>query len=289
MSKKRSEISRNEEPPEIDDLKLIIGIGPVVERRLHGVGIYTYAQLAALSPADIAAAAIGISGLTSERIIKQDWVGQARKLASGSISSEAQEEVEVPAELVVSSNVSQVELAAPAAEKAECGPPVVAEPELTILALEITEPAPSVAAPPDAKEVPILPPAVAMTGKPHLRQIEMVSADTHTPQDSFVQKQPFNVRLTLDLRDVKVLNDTQFGYRASIYSKSLEGHPRQLVGETIGIVASTGRVTVSVEGIALPKGSYRLKAIVILNQMTTEPAPQAGLLASKESNLLLIF
>src|SRR5581483_6482156 len=39
-----------------DDLKRINRISPAVERRLHCVGIYTYAQLAALSPADIAAA-----------------------------------------------------------------------------------------------------------------------------------------------------------------------------------------------------------------------------------------
>ena len=65
MSKKRSDTSRDEEPLQIDDLKLINGIGPAVERRLHGIGIYTYAQLAALSPADIAAAVASIGGLTA--------------------------------------------------------------------------------------------------------------------------------------------------------------------------------------------------------------------------------
>src|SRR5438067_13667107 len=75
ISKKRSETSRCEKPPKINDLKLVNGIGPVVERRLNGVGIYTYAQLSALSPADLAAAVDGITGLTAERIIKQDWIG----------------------------------------------------------------------------------------------------------------------------------------------------------------------------------------------------------------------
>jgi predicted flap endonuclease-1-like 5' DNA nuclease len=85
MSKKRSETSRGEEPPERDDLRLINGIGSVVERRLNGIGIYTYAQLAALSPADIAAAVGSTGVLTSERIIKEDWIGQARKRATGSL------------------------------------------------------------------------------------------------------------------------------------------------------------------------------------------------------------
>jgi hypothetical protein len=91
MARKHSLASRGAEPPKIDDLKLINGIGPGVEKRLNGVGIYTFAQLATLSPADIAASVADLAGLSAERIIKQDWIGQARKLASESISSEAQE------------------------------------------------------------------------------------------------------------------------------------------------------------------------------------------------------
>lgn len=289
MSKKRSETSRGEEPPEINDLKLINGIGPAVERRLHGVGIYTYSQLAALSPADITSAVAGISGLTSERIIKQDWIGQARKRATGSRSSEAREEVEAPAEPVVPPIVSQVELIAPAAESIETVPPVVAETELAASALEVTEPAPPVVAPPGAKEAHIPPPVVAMTGTPYLHQIETISADAHISQNFFASGQPFNVHLTLDLSGVRMPDDTQFSYRAFIYSKSLEGHPRQVVSETSGIVTSADKVIVSVEGITLSKGTYRLKAMLILNPMTTKLVQQPDLVASKESELLLIF
>jgi predicted flap endonuclease-1-like 5' DNA nuclease len=84
MARRSSSTSMAVKPPNTDDLKLINGIGPGVESRLHGVGIYTFAQLAALSPADIAASVSGLAGLTTERIIKQDWIGQARKLASES-------------------------------------------------------------------------------------------------------------------------------------------------------------------------------------------------------------
>jgi hypothetical protein len=254
MSSRRSDTSRGAEPSKIDDLQLINGIGPVAERRLHGVGIYTYVQLAALLPADIAAAVAGIGGLTSERIIKQDWIGQALKLASKSISSEAEEGLEAPAEPVVAPFVSQVDPTALAAEKTEAVPKVV-----------------------------------VVKGTPRLQQIETFSADTHTPQNCFPYSQPLDVRLTLDLGDVRVSSDTQFSYRASVYSKSMEGYPRQRVGETSGIVTSTDNFTVSVGGIVMPKGTYRLKAMVILNPMTTETTPQSGLVASKESDLLLIF
>lgn len=90
MASKRSPTNRDAEPPRIDDLKQINGIGQGVEKRLNGVGIFTFVQLAALPPADIAAAVAGIAGLSAERIIKQDWIGQARKLAAESLSSEAE-------------------------------------------------------------------------------------------------------------------------------------------------------------------------------------------------------
>lgn len=96
MVRKRSPTDKAAESPRIDDLKQINGIGPAVEKRLNGVGIYAFAQLAAMSPADIAAAVLGIRGLTAESIKTQDWIGQASKLAAESTVSEAQKDVEAP-------------------------------------------------------------------------------------------------------------------------------------------------------------------------------------------------
>src|SRR6266704_4484638 len=98
MSGKRSSTKGAAEPPIIDDLKLINGIGPAVEKRLNGVGIFTFVQLAALSPADIAAAVADLAGLSAERIVKQDWIGQSRKLAAEPTSSDAQQNFEAVAE-----------------------------------------------------------------------------------------------------------------------------------------------------------------------------------------------
>ena len=95
--KKYSSTSGTGEPFAKDNLQVINGIGPKVEKRLNGVGIFTFAQLAALSPADIAAAAVtDLAGLSAECIIKQDWIGQARKLAAESVTSEAHKDVEAP-------------------------------------------------------------------------------------------------------------------------------------------------------------------------------------------------
>lgn len=84
MARRSSSSSMMVKPPNTDDLTLIKGISPDVESRLYGVGIYTFAQLAALSPADIAASVSGLAGLTTDRIITQDWIGQARKSAVAS-------------------------------------------------------------------------------------------------------------------------------------------------------------------------------------------------------------
>jgi extracellular elastinolytic metalloproteinase len=64
-----------------DDLQLINGIGPAIERRLHGAGIHTYAQLAALTADDLAAQ-LSLSGMAARNIVKHDWIGQARNLTA---------------------------------------------------------------------------------------------------------------------------------------------------------------------------------------------------------------
>jgi hypothetical protein len=61
-----------------DDFSLIKGIGPILSKRLHKAGIYTYNQLAVLSPAALAEK---VSGLSAKQITRQDWIGQAHKLA----------------------------------------------------------------------------------------------------------------------------------------------------------------------------------------------------------------
>ncbi len=60
-----------------DDLTKIKGIGPFIEKRLNMIGIYTFQQLADLSPelVDRVGAAIEFF---PHRIVRDDWVGQAR-------------------------------------------------------------------------------------------------------------------------------------------------------------------------------------------------------------------
>jgi predicted flap endonuclease-1-like 5' DNA nuclease len=64
-----------------DDLKQVVGIGPVIEELLHGLGITTFEQLAALSEEEVDRIA-GLLGVFHERIRRDRWVEQAADLAS---------------------------------------------------------------------------------------------------------------------------------------------------------------------------------------------------------------
>ena len=79
MTRKRSGVSRVASSRVVDDFKIIRGIGPLYEKRLHDAGIRTFAQLASQSPEDVAAF---IPKLSVMHVRNQGWILQARKLAS---------------------------------------------------------------------------------------------------------------------------------------------------------------------------------------------------------------
>lgn len=64
-----------------DDLKKISGVGPKLEQKLNGLGIYHYSQIAAFTPENIA----WVDGYLSfkGRITRDDWISQAGMLKSG--------------------------------------------------------------------------------------------------------------------------------------------------------------------------------------------------------------
>jgi large subunit ribosomal protein L21 len=64
-----------------DDLEWIHGIGPGIAEKLHGIGVYHFWQVAALSPQDIAEIEheVGFSG----RAERDHWKDQARDLMAG--------------------------------------------------------------------------------------------------------------------------------------------------------------------------------------------------------------
>ncbi len=68
-------------PAQADDLKLISGVGPKLEKVLHGLGIYTFGQVAKWKKAERE----WVDGYLKfkGRIERDDWVRQAKALAKG--------------------------------------------------------------------------------------------------------------------------------------------------------------------------------------------------------------
>jgi peptide/nickel transport system ATP-binding protein len=67
-----------------DDLKLISGVGPKIERTLHSLGVYTYAQVAGWKKAEREWVDNHLN--FHGRIEREDWVRQAKALAKGGVA-----------------------------------------------------------------------------------------------------------------------------------------------------------------------------------------------------------
>jgi large subunit ribosomal protein L21 len=66
---------------EPDDLKKLSGVGPAIEKKLNAVGLYHFAQVAALTADDVAKLedALHMHG----RVERDGWIEQAKRLAQG--------------------------------------------------------------------------------------------------------------------------------------------------------------------------------------------------------------
>ena len=65
-------------PP--DDLKEIVGIGPILEHTLQSLGLKSFAQIAMITPEDVAMLIVKVDSSIAERVLRERWVEQARDL-----------------------------------------------------------------------------------------------------------------------------------------------------------------------------------------------------------------
>ncbi|MEO0387103.1 MAG: helix-hairpin-helix domain-containing protein [Pseudomonadota bacterium] len=74
-----AEAPKAEEPADVDDLTAIKGIGPKMAGALEAEGITSFRQIADWSPEDVGPLESKIGSLPG-RILRDDWIGQARSL-----------------------------------------------------------------------------------------------------------------------------------------------------------------------------------------------------------------
>ncbi len=68
-------------PAEVDDLTRIRGVGPAMALQLNRLGVYTFAQLAGFSEADLLWLDDNLTGLKGA-CLRGDWVGQSKTFAA---------------------------------------------------------------------------------------------------------------------------------------------------------------------------------------------------------------
>jgi hypothetical protein len=291
--------------PGADDLTRIRGISPKTANRLYEAGILTFAKLGAMSPEEIVARIGALSGVSAESIAKRDWIGQAREFASQlepaaeTTASDGQHRADfaVKLQLNADNTVSQthvmhmqsggeeiwdgwiderlisffvqranLSLAGPGAQAAavvEAAPPV-------FLAEGPAEGPAEAAIKAATKE-----PAKAETrtdpewkGLARLQDLVTIPSHGFQPSRALRSGQPFDVRLLLDLSEIKSPQDTPLNYTATIYAKGLDAQRNQTVGELRGTAKPSEKVSLKFEGAELPQGVYRLQATVKLTQTT---------------------
>lgn len=71
-----------ERPSEVDDLKLISGVGPKMEKMVNKIGVYQFSQIASWKKADVDHVDSLLDGFHG-RIARDEWVKQAKVLAKG--------------------------------------------------------------------------------------------------------------------------------------------------------------------------------------------------------------
>lgn len=108
------------------------------------------------------------------------------------------------------------------------------------------------------------------TGSLRLTQLEVVTTDSHLPIFALREGQPYILRLTLDHRAVVTPKDTPLTYETRIIFKQFNGQD-YFMSVTGSLRLSSVSETISLAGISLPQGMYRLHASVRLYSSQTSP------------------
>lgn len=127
--------------------------------------------------------------------------------------------------------------------------------------------------------------AKSLIGKPHLRKLEIIPAQSRFPSRSFDHNQAFNVRLYLDLAEMRSCGQESFDYTVAVMAKSLDGERRQEFRKDQGTITVSNNSTLNLKWPTLPPGIYRISAALTLSPKDTNVALQDELIASLEGGL----
>ena len=277
-----------------DDLKLISGIGPVIESHLHAAEIRTYIQLATLTSSEIADLLSDLAGISPTRIDKQKWIEQASKLASESTDPDTNSFLEVDenhqkyatftVELLLDRdcNVRRTRiLHVQKREKVKWAGWDTDRLETFIFQSASLRSGDVQTAPAgEGADIPL-----HLDGLLNLQDLEAVLPGSETPRHLIPQNQPFDLNLTLDMRELTAPENGPLQCRVVIYAKDLSGGPRQTVGRAKEHIKIDETHTLAMSSLSLAPGIYRLEADVTL----TRKGDEASLNAISKGGLIQIY
>jgi len=264
--------SRNPTPdpprPAGDDLQKIAGIGGAVAARLTDAGVATYGDLASHTPQRLAA----LTRVPSGKIVSQDWIGQARRLADSVLAEpEGQQKYATfHVELLIDADntVRRTKTRHYQTDTEDSWPGWDDRRLIAVIrrkaALD-TPAGPTAEPPPPARPGPPAPsalPAPATPPAPPVHADGPAPAEEGTDGRFRLASQPTAVRMTL--RVGPGLDAGDVDYTAEVAARSLaDGHRHPLVPAS-GTAVIDQRVALELAGPPLPPGIYRLEATVVI-------------------------
>jgi hypothetical protein len=277
-------------PAEVHNLKMIRGIGPGVESRLHAAGIHTYQDLAAQEPETIAALLADLAGLSAARIIKQDWIGQARARMVDLATSAADETLtqlgrqhyaSYTVELLLDEDnrvrrtrvvhiQSGAEEAWAAWEDERLLRFLIAQADLKLVAADqpavantrADEYLETTAEQPHTKN-----PATGAAVKPQPRGLTTLITKEISCGRLVQAGREFEVQLRLEWADAPLSEHPHYQHQVTIYAAALEGtHQRLPIGELRGALEPSGQTMLPVMCRPLGPGLYRIAATLVLSK-----------------------
>jgi hypothetical protein len=309
-------------PANADDLTAIHGIGAGIERRFNSAGILTYHQLESLNPEQIAGMLEGAVGITTSRVVEQDWVGQAKKLslekaekmlsAAASSHEDVRQHYEMFSIELLLDESNQVRRTKIIHSQSQSEVNWAGWDEQRLLFTMIQNSGlrkmPEIKAKMDSHaEGPVQPPetkpepkkkeepiAPKVRGELSLKEMEVLIQGMAKPSNILQHEQAYKVNLTLDMSKVNwpegVPMETPFEYRATVYARNPANLGQLTVGNARGLITQAEKITIQIEGSELPAGIYRLEAVVSLGSPSAQNhPPSSSLLAMLEAGLLQVY
>jgi len=288
-----------------DNLKKIRGIGPAMEQRLNHAGIFSFAQIAELSPKDLAALFSGIPCLSAERIIEKGWINQAlylmeKEKESNNLTPEenGQHSIMFSVDLLLDNKNhvrrthilhvqsreenswagwNQNQLADFILENANI--------KSAHLGRDLTERKSSLKSSiKDKNQVKIK----EIRGDLNISGIEVRPQSDKAAHWLVTANKPFATAFMLDMSKAFISPGTLLQYQVEIYAKNLADGIRQNIGEERNTIKSKNLASLVINCRALPQGSYRIEAFIVLALDLENQNPRSRLMAMTEGTVFRV-